>query len=87
MIFTVLWKPDSQQQLAQLWINGPDRNAIAAAADRIDARLKQDPQLQGESRFGDLRILIELPLAVIFKVNEADRTVMVSDVWLWGQRP
>jgi hypothetical protein len=34
MIFTVLWKPDSQQQLAQLWLNGPDRNTIAAAADR-----------------------------------------------------
>ena len=87
MNYTVLWKPAAQQELAQLWINAADRNALAAAADLIDALLKTDPQSQGESRHRDMRILICLPLVVNFKVSEPDRTVLVSDVWLWGRHP
>jgi len=87
MSYTVLWKPAAQQELAQLWINAADRSALAAAADLIDALLKTDPQSQGESRHGDMRVLICPPLAVNYKVSEADRIVLVSDVWLWGRHP
>jgi hypothetical protein len=87
MNYTVLWKPAAQQELAHLWINAADRSALAAAADLIDLLLKTDPHSQGESRFGDMRILIRPPLAVNFKVSEPDRTVLVSDVWLWGPPP
>jgi hypothetical protein len=87
MNYTVLWKPAAQQELAQLWINAADRNALAAAADLIDALLHTDPQSLGESRHNDMRILICPPLAVNFKVSEPDRTVLVSDIWLSGRHP
>jgi hypothetical protein len=87
MSYTVLWKPAAEAQLADLWNAGPDRGAIASAADEIDARLKRNPQAEGEDREEGRRILIIPPLAVIFKVYEPDRTVWVSDVWRWNATP
>jgi hypothetical protein len=81
MIFTVLWRPLSEGQLAQLWMDAPDRDFVSAAADEIDSLLRRDPQLQGESREGDARILIVPPLVALFEVNEEDRLVHVLEVW------
>ena len=61
MIFTVLWRPLAENQLAQLWIVAPDRDIVSAAADEIDARLRRDPHEQGESREGNARVLIVPP--------------------------
>jgi hypothetical protein len=87
MSFTVVWRPLVEQDLATLWMNAPDRNAVAAAADAIDATLRRDPLGQGESRGGSTRILIAPPLAVYYDVSEADRRVSVWAVWRWGQQP
>jgi hypothetical protein len=81
MIYTVLWKPTAEATLARIWTAGPDRNAVATAADSIDAALRNDPQLQGESRPGRMRILVSRPLAVHFRVEEPDRRVYVLKVW------
>ncbi len=83
MIYTVLWKPAAEQQLAQLWTEAADRGAVAAAADQIDGLLRSNPQTKGESRLPPMRILIVQPLVVNFQIQEADRTVLVSDVWRW----
>jgi hypothetical protein len=87
MKWTVVWDPAAQDVLAELWNQGPDRAAISEASDRIDWRLQRDPQSCGEARDDDLRILIELPLAVYFKVAALDRLVSVIDVWRWGSKP
>ena len=84
MNYTVLWKPAAEQQLAALWPSAADRGAIAAAADGTDALLKRDPLSKGEPRFPPMRILIDRPLAANFTVQEQDLTVLVSDVWRWG---
>jgi hypothetical protein len=70
MKYTVIWKPSAEQRLAQLWITGPDRAAITAAANAIDRTIANNPDTQGEARAGVTRILIEEPLAVYFKVNK-----------------
>jgi plasmid stabilization system protein ParE len=85
MSYTVLWKPAAERQLTELWIQAADQGAVAAAADRIDALLKRDPETAGESRPGGTRILILPPLAVHFRVLEADRLVYVASVWRWGR--
>src|SRR2546426_1104310 len=36
MTFTVTYKPSAEQELADVWINAPDRQAVTAAANRID---------------------------------------------------
>ncbi len=84
MKYTVVWKPDAENDLASLWNGSSEREAIASAADQIDARLSRDPQHQGESRHGSIRILIVPPLAVYFKVSPQDLLVQVASVWLWG---
>jgi hypothetical protein len=58
-----------------------DQQAVADAADAIDAQLHRDARHAGESRAGDTRILIESPLAVYFDVSDADKTVFVLYVW------
>jgi hypothetical protein len=81
MRYTVVWQPAAEQRLADIWMAAPDRAEVTRAANRIDARLAQDPQLVGEARDGTTRILVESPLAVYFDVNEPDRLVSVWAVW------
>jgi hypothetical protein len=82
MKFTVTWSNNSAGKLARLWMQGSDRRAIARAANMIDRQLGVDPLKAGESRSGSRRIMHEAPLGVIFSVSEADRTVVVLDIWL-----
>jgi hypothetical protein len=87
MTYTVLWKPDAEDELARLWTGAADRDAVTKSADWIDAALHRDPRSKGESRTGDIRILVVPPLAVRFEVRDADRTVYVLQVWHWGRPP
>lgn len=80
MNYIVVWQPPALGALAQLWTDAPNRNAVAAASDRIDARLARNPLSQGESRAGSYRILFEPPLVVDFEVRETGRTVVVVRV-------
>lgn len=84
MNYTVEWVPVALSDLADLWNLAPDRAAVAAAANDMDARLARDPLSQGESREGDMRILVVQPLAVLFEVDTANRHVRVFDVWRWS---
>jgi plasmid stabilization system protein ParE len=80
MSYTVRWKPEAERHLAELWNAGPDRNAIAAAADQIDTLLAGDPGTAGEARTGTRRLLFRGPLAVLIDVRPAERVVYVLDV-------
>jgi hypothetical protein len=77
MTWTVAYRPSARDELAELWINAPDRQAVTSAADEIDLLLGSDPLNSGESRDDPMRILIEPPLAVFFDVNPDDRMVVV----------
>lgn len=78
MKFQVLWLKLAEEQLASAWLTAANRDAIAAAADAIDAVLRMHPLDVGESREGRYRIMIEPPLSAIYKVSIEDRTVEVS---------
>jgi plasmid stabilization system protein ParE len=81
MSWTVIWLPDAEQELADIWLNASDRASITRAAHIIDQILKHDPENAGESRPNNRRILIVLPLAVIYRVLPDDRRVEVVHVW------
>lgn len=85
MKFTVTWTASAENKLAELWndADSTSRSAITKAANRIDKQLATDPQSQGESRSEGRRILIEPPLAVVFRVFEPDRKVVVLRVRLF----
>ncbi len=82
MMFTVVWTPAAEQNLAALWLQASDRNTLAMVSNTIDALLRQDPQTRGEPGFDTVRELVIPPLGVDFDVQEPDRMVYVLSVWL-----
>jgi hypothetical protein len=81
MTWTVVWKPAAERELARLWTDTDDRDAVRLAADRMDDLLRSQPTSAGESRGGALRILLGRPLGVIFHLSAPDRLVSVLRVW------
>jgi hypothetical protein len=80
MAWTVVWLPDAEKELTELWIDSTDRESFTLAADQIDKLLQHDPDSVGESRAAGRRILIVPPLAVTYRVLPDDRLVQVSNV-------
>ena len=77
MVYTVIAEPEATDQLAEIWMNSPDRQAVERASNHIDALLRIDPLSQGIAA-DDERIVYEPPLAVVYRVNAADRLVSIK---------
>jgi hypothetical protein len=85
--YTVRWTRKARlQQLAQIWLDAPDRNAVTAAANEVDRLLAANPCDMGESRAGGLRVLIVEPLIVGYMVFEDDLRVIVFSIRYFGPR-
>jgi hypothetical protein len=79
-VFDVYWLESAILQLAEFWVRADSalREAITAASHRVDEALKHSPLESSESREDDQRrILIDLPLVVVFEVDVARRVVPV----------
>ena len=76
MPFTVVWDPSALDELAQLWLQSSNRQAVADAADRIDHWLRLRPQQVGRDR-QVFRVLAVAPLVVAFEVSPDDCLVHV----------
>jgi plasmid stabilization system protein ParE len=81
MKFTVVWKPAAERHLMEIWMCASDRNAVAKAADALDATLAVNADQQGESREEGTRVTFIEPLGVDFEVSVDDRKVQVLAVW------
>jgi len=79
--YTVIWLESAEVELADLWLNAPDRERVTAAAHELDIRLGANPGIEGESRKGNRRILLVAPLGVTYEVHPDDRLVRVLEVW------
>ena len=80
MRFTVTWHPDARTDLARIWTENSERNAITAASTEIDERLSHDAHFKGVEFYGD-RLLVVSPLAVVYSVSVADCLVQILCVW------
>jgi len=81
MSYTITWLPSAEHALLEIVISRPDRGAVVRALDRLGITQQQEGPVAGESREGEFRVLFELPLAVKFSVEEAERMVTVTEVW------
>jgi hypothetical protein len=81
MKWRVNWLPDTEQELADLWLGAPDRNAVTHAAHVLDELLEADPEGSGESRPEGRRILFAAPLGVFYRVLPDSHIVEVVHVW------
>ena len=50
MKWTVVYRPDAANELAAIWLNAADRQAVTDAANSIDEQLARGPSNAGESR-------------------------------------
>ena len=78
--YTVVWVESAQGELAELWINGPDREAMTAATQAIDKELAIDASHKGTELREGLRAIFSPPLRALFTVREDDRIVEVLRV-------
>lgn len=83
MTYNVTWIPVAEQELAAAWLASADRNAVTAAAHRLDGRLRSDPLHMGESRESSVRrVAFDAPVGIEFEVIEDDKKVRVLGLWL-----
>lgn len=80
MKYTVTWLPPALSELARLWNQASDRQAVTDAANDIDRELSVDPDQKGRT-FGRHRIFRAPPLVVVFEVIPDDRLVRILQVY------
>ncbi|MGD9634004.1 MAG: hypothetical protein AB7G28_23250 [Pirellulales bacterium] len=80
MRFTVLWREEVQDDLAQLWLDASNRQRLTVAADSIDAELMHDAHLKGLDIGEDRRVLRCPPLVAHFRIDVDDRKVLVEAI-------
>lgn len=80
MRYTVTWTEDAQSELADVWLQSPDREAVAQASHQIDHELREDPETKGMP-ISEERLLYVDPLRVLFEVVPDDLIVYVTRVW------
>ncbi len=78
--YTVTWLKDAENQLAQIWVDATDKQAVTDAANAIDVLLSTDAHDKGKEASEGLRGLHVPPLRVLFSVREQDRLVEVASV-------
>ena len=63
------WDEATYDALADIWvqITPEERDVVEAAVRRLNRLLRDDPDIQGESRTGRIRVTFEGPLTVYFR--------------------
>ena len=80
MSYRIVYRRRAKEKLADVWLNAADPNAVTAAINDIEARLRRDPLAAGESRPGHFRLIFEGPIGVLYKVDSQKRRVIVISV-------
>ncbi len=77
--YTVVWHEKAIDDLAGVWIASEQQQAVIASVTSIDRILRSDPSIKGVDFYGD-RLLVVLPLAVVYVVKDQDRVVEIVAV-------
>jgi hypothetical protein len=84
--YTVVWSPSALRRLAELWVdNAAVRQEIADASDEIEAALALRPNSIGEPVSRVARLVVRPPVAVLFRIVEADCQVRVIYIKFWDE--
>jgi hypothetical protein len=77
VLWTVTAGSNALYQLAEIYLDAADTNAVSQASNAIDSKLATDPLSQGIES-GPERILFQPPLGVVFEVKPKDRLVSIK---------
>lgn len=81
MTYAVVWLPDAENELAVIWLDAQQRDAVTRAADVFERRLRARAAECGESPPNGRRVDSEWPLGVLYRVDEIRMTATVAHVW------
>ena len=80
MTYDVQWTPLAKDMLTEVWM-AADRNAVTAAAHRLDHALARTPLAVGRPMDSSVHCRAELPpITIEFYVIEDDKKVVVQGV-------
>ena len=79
-IFTVVWTPQAENELIDIWLASHERAAVTEATTAIDRELRVDPNGKGEELHEGLRAFQVFPLRVLFEIHVENRIVKVLRV-------
>jgi hypothetical protein len=81
MKYTVIWRPEAIQELADIWMRSANRDAVSVATRRIDQHLREEVSNAGQTHYDPTRILIVPPLVALFEISNFDRQAVVLSVF------
>jgi hypothetical protein len=85
--YHVLWAKTAEDELADVWMQAVDKDAVSRAVAKIDRDIAANPQGLGESRESpNHRVHFEVPLGVRFDVHPTRGEVLVLNLWLLPRR-
>ena len=77
----MIWVPSAQDELARIWLQATDRQAVTRASARIDFWLQRSPLSVGQPSGGKYQLIIK-PLKVVYAVFPDDCQVHVLQVFV-----
>jgi hypothetical protein len=83
MRYTVTWLPSAQNELANIWNQAADRQAVTDASNFIDRWLRRSPTTLAQPDGSDWRFTAP-PLQVVYTVSQDDLLVTVHQVLFVG---
>ena len=81
MRYTVVWKPEAERRLTELWMEAENQQQVADASNLLERELALVPESLGEEREEGTRVVIVPPLGIHFRLHSDDRRVVVLTVW------
>lgn len=78
--YQVFWPDDALNELAQIWLNHPQRDAVTVAASSADEMLADAPARVGEELREGLCLLRVEPLQILYAISQLDRRVEILAV-------
>jgi hypothetical protein len=78
MNWTFELSPEAEEDLAYLWMNAPDRQAVNAADNEIVRQLTKDPLGAGQELSEGLRKVTVDPLTAYYEVDTARRHAIIT---------
>ena len=84
MTHRVQWLREAQFELLEYWadLDAKQFTQVSSAVEELERRLSVDPENEGESRQGKIRIAFEGPLGVYFFIDADDRLVSIMNAWV-----
>ncbi len=84
MKFTVTWTEEARNELCELFLAVTDRVELSHFVNALETELARRPESLGESRGGQIRVIMESHFGVLFEVRPDDCLVKVFHIgWLW----